>query len=128
MNSARELALLIDLRHCVDRGQLVLHYQPKFDLATREISGVEALVRWQHPTRGLLVPEGFMPEAERTRMIEPVTKWVLGEALRQQRTWHDDGVELTIAVNISAHSLGAGSNLPDIVAELTEAWGPHRSG
>ena len=123
MHSARELALLLDLRHCVDRGQLVLHYQPKFDLATREVSGVEALVRWQHPTRGLLGPNSFMPEAERTRMIEPVTNWVLGEALRQHRRWHDDGVDLTIAVNISAHSLGASSNLPDIVAELTAAWG-----
>jgi len=123
MSSARELALLLDLRHCVDRGQLVLHYQPKFDLATREISAVEALVRWQHPGRGLLTPESFMPEAERTRMIEPVTRWVLGEALRQHRTWRDDGVDLMIAVNISAHSLGARSNLPDIVAELTEVWG-----
>jgi diguanylate cyclase (GGDEF)-like protein/PAS domain S-box-containing protein len=118
-----QLALLDDLRQCIARGELVLHYQPKIELRIREISGVEALVRWQHPEHGLLAPASFMPEVERTELIEPVTRWVLDEALRQQQIWLDQGVDLTMAVNISAHSLRSGSNLPEIVAELTEAWG-----
>jgi diguanylate cyclase (GGDEF)-like protein/PAS domain S-box-containing protein len=122
-DSARQHALLVDLRQCIAREELVLHYQPKIDLATREISGVEALVRWQHPVLGLLAPASFMPEVERTELIEPVTRWVLNEALRQQRIWRNEGVDLTMAVNISAHSLGSSSNLPEIVAELTETWG-----
>ena len=117
------LALLSDLRQCITRGELVLHYQPKVDLATRHISGVEALVRWRHPTRGLLAPGSFMPEAERIDLIEPLTRWVLNEALRQQRAWRDEGVDLAIAVNISATCLSHASTLPDTVAELAETWG-----
>ena len=120
---ARQLALLVDLRECAARGELVLHYQPKIDLATREISGVEALVRWQHPELGLLAPDSFMPEVERTALIEPVTRWVLAEALRQQRRWREAGFDLTLAVNISPHSLRRGSSLPALVAELTQTWG-----
>jgi EAL domain-containing protein (putative c-di-GMP-specific phosphodiesterase class I) len=121
--AARELALLADLRQCIARNELVLHYQPKIDLRTRRISGVEALIRWQHPVQGLLPPASFMPEVERTELIEPVTRWVLTEALRQQHTWREEGVNLTVAVNISAHSLRPSSSLPEIVAELTETWG-----
>jgi diguanylate cyclase (GGDEF)-like protein/PAS domain S-box-containing protein len=122
-HSAQELALLTDMYQCIARDQLVLHYQPKIELATREITGVEALVRWQHPRRGLLLAASFMPELERTELIEPLTRWVLNEALQQQRIWRDQGVDLTMAVNISGHSLGEGSNLPGMVAELTDAWG-----
>jgi diguanylate cyclase (GGDEF)-like protein/PAS domain S-box-containing protein len=120
---ARQLALLVDLRQCAARRELILHYQPKIDLATREIAGVEALVRWQHPKLGLLAPDSFMPEVERTALIEPVTRWVLNEALRQQSSWREDGFDLIVAVNVSAHSLRSNSNLPEVVAELTQAWG-----
>jgi len=123
MNEAPEVALLTDLRQCIARDQLVLHYQPKIDLETREITGVEALVRWQHPRRGLLMPASFMPQLERTALIEPLTRWVLNESLRQQHIWLNQGVDLTVAVNISGHSLGPGSSLPEMVAELTETWG-----
>ena len=122
-HAARQLALLTDLRHCVARHGLVLHYQPKFDVATGAIVGVEALVRWQHPVQGLLLPASFLPEVERTALIEPVTQWVLNEALRQQRIWRDQGIDLTMAVNISGRSLRPSSNLPHMVAELTETWG-----
>jgi diguanylate cyclase (GGDEF)-like protein/PAS domain S-box-containing protein len=121
--AAQQLALLGDLRQCVARDQLVLHYQPKIDLATRKLSGVEALIRWQHPVQGLLSPASFMAEVERTELIEPVTRWVLDEALRQQRIWRDQGVDLTMAVNISAHSLRSKSDLAGTVAELTDIWG-----
>jgi len=121
--TARRLTLLADLRQCIARDELVLHYQPKIDQRSREIYGVEALIRWQHPVQGLLSPSSFMPEVERTELIEPLTRWVLNEALRQQQVWHTEGVDLAMAVNVSAHSLRPTSNLPETVAELTEAWG-----
>jgi len=121
--TARRLTLLSELREGIPRGELVLHYQPKVDLGTRKTTGVEALVRWQHPTSGLLMPAQFMPEAGRSELIEPLTTWVLDEALRQQREWRDAGFDLTMAVNISARSLTRGSALPDTVALLTDTWG-----
>jgi len=122
--TARRLTLLTDLRDGIPRGELVLHYQPKVDLnAGQRTTGVEALVRWHHPTQGLLMPAQFMPEAERSELIEPLTDWVLNEALRQQRVWTDAGFDLTMAVNISARSLMRHSDLPDTVAKLTETWG-----
>ena len=105
------------------REELVLDYQPKIDLATGAICGVEALVRWRHPKQGLLAPARFMPEVERTHLIAPVTRWVLNTALRQQRVWRDAGIDLTMAVNVSARSLRQASSLPDTVAELTQLWG-----
>jgi diguanylate cyclase (GGDEF)-like protein/PAS domain S-box-containing protein len=122
-HTSDHLSLLFDLRHCVTRNELVLHYQPKIDLDTREITGVEALVRWQHPTQGLLAPASFMPEVERTHLLAPVTRWVLDAALRQQRRWRDEGLDLSMAVNVSARSLLRASTLPDAVAELTQLWG-----
>ena len=120
--TARRLTLLSELRAGIPRGELVLHYQPKVDLATRRTIGVEALVRWQHPTAGLLMPAQFMPEAARSELIEPLTAWVLDAALRQLREWCDAGFDLTMAVNISARSLTRGSSLPDTVAQLTDTW------
>jgi EAL domain-containing protein (putative c-di-GMP-specific phosphodiesterase class I) len=125
-NTADHLSLLQDLGRCVSRDELVLHYQPKIALATGRITGVEALVRWQHPSLGLLSPGRFMPEVERTHLIAPVTRWVLETALRQQRLWRDQGVDLTMAVNVSARSLRAASTLPEAVAELTQLWGTAR--
>ena len=122
--TTRRLTLLSELRDCITRGELVLHYQPKIDLTgEHRTTGVEALVRWHHPVHGLLQPADFMPEAERSELIEPLTTWVLDEALRQQRVWSDAGLDLTMAVNISARSLMRGSTLPDTVARLTDAWG-----
>jgi diguanylate cyclase (GGDEF)-like protein/PAS domain S-box-containing protein len=125
-NTADHLSLLQDLGRCVSRDELVLHYQPKIALVTGRITGVEALVRWQHPSLGLLPPGRFMPEVERTHLIAPVTRWVLETALRQQRLWRDRGVDLTMAVNVSARSLRAASTLPETVAELTQLWGTAR--
>jgi diguanylate cyclase (GGDEF)-like protein/PAS domain S-box-containing protein len=122
--TARRLTLLSELRDCIPNGELVLHFQPKVHLADPQRTiGVEALVRWRHPTGGLLMPGQFMPEAVRSELIEPLTRWVLDEALRQQRLWSDAGFDLTMAVNISARSLGRGSDLPDTVARLTDTWG-----
>jgi EAL domain-containing protein (putative c-di-GMP-specific phosphodiesterase class I) len=79
-------------------------------------------LRWQHPQRGLLMPISFIPEVESSELIVPVTKWVLNEALRQQQIWHTQGLDLSVAVNISARSLGPRSVLPDTIRELTEIW------
>ncbi|MDX6656886.1 MAG: hypothetical protein QOH62_1679 [Solirubrobacteraceae bacterium] len=118
----RTLRLLGELRDGIPRDELVLHFQPKIDLATCRTVGVEALVRWQHPIGGLLMPGEFMTEAERSDLIEPLTAWVLDSALRQLRVWTDAGLDLSMAVNISARSLAHDSVLPDTIAQLTETW------
>ncbi len=122
--TARRLTLLNELRLGIARDELVLHFQPKVDLtAEPRTVGVEALVRWQHPTSGLLMPAQFMPEAEQSELIEPLTKWVLNEAVRQQHIWSEAGLDLTMAVNVSARSLTPHGDLPETVAMLTEKWG-----
>ena len=109
--ATRQLELLLELRKCVSRNELILYYQPKIELGTGAICGVEALVRWQHPARGVLLPGVFMADVERTELLGPLTHWVLNEAVRQQRTWDEAGINMTMAVNISARSLTSRSTL-----------------
>ena len=120
--ATRQLEAMLELRKCVSRSELILHYQPKFQLGTGTICGVEALVRWEHPARGLLLPEMFMADVQRTELLGPLTQWVLNEALRQQRAWDDRGIDLTMAVNISARSLGARSTLLGTLEQAQRAW------
>ena len=94
-----------ELRTAIEQGDLVLHYQPKVRLVNGVLVGVEALVRWQHPERGLLPPGDFMPLAEPTALIKPLTQHVLDCALEQCRRWEDAGRVLAVAVNISARNL-----------------------
>jgi diguanylate cyclase (GGDEF)-like protein len=115
------LTLVGELRHAIDENQLVLHYQPKAELATGEIKGVEALVRWKHPTRGLLQAGDFISVAQRTGLIKPLTLWVLDSALSQCRRWHDEGFELSVAVNLSARNL-LDLQLPQDIASLLDKW------
>jgi diguanylate cyclase (GGDEF)-like protein len=103
--STEQLQLLGELRVALEQRQLVLHYQPKLDLVTGEVRGVEALVRWQHPERGLLPPDTFVPTAERTGLINPLTDYVLDVALGKAARWLEDGLSVPMAVNISARSL-----------------------
>jgi diguanylate cyclase (GGDEF)-like protein len=119
--SPDRLTLLTELRRAIDRGQLVLHYQPKADLRTGEIHGVEALVRWEHPERGLIAPDEFIPPAQKTGVIGPLTMFVLDEALRQCRTWALQGLDLCVAVNLSTRNL-LDVHLPDTVLELLGRW------
>jgi len=115
------LMLAQGLREAIGRGELVLHYQPKGALATGEVCSVEALVRWRHPERGLLPPAEFVPLAEQTDLIGPLTSAVIDGALRQSAAWRREGVELAVAVNVSiANLLDVG--FPDEVASAIERW------
>jgi diguanylate cyclase (GGDEF)-like protein len=116
------LALMSELRSAIERDQLLLHYQPIVNLRTREMSGVEALTRWRHPKRGMVPPMEFIPLAERAGLTKPLTVWVLREALRQMRSWRDDGLELSVAVNLSMRTLHD-PELPQLVRDLIERAG-----
>jgi len=121
-HSRDRLETIEQLRRAVDTGQLVLHYQPKLDLRTGTVVGVEALVRWDHPDRGLLYPDVFVPLAEQTGLMRPLTLAVLDMALRQCRAWREEGIDLQVAVNLSASTL-LDSRLPDEVTRLLNAAG-----
>jgi len=120
-HSPRRLALLGELRRAIEQQQLVLHYQPKVDAHTGRVLGVEALVRWQHPEHGLVQPDDFIPLAERTGLIAPLTHDVLDQALRQCQAWQQAGHELPVAVNVSARRL-LDLAFPDEVAGLLARW------
>ena len=104
-NTPERLVLISDFGRALQEQQLLLHYQPKFDLQARRMVGFEALVRWEHPRRGLLYPVAFIPMIELTDAIQELTLQVLDMALRQQRSWRDQGLEYSVAVNLSARNL-----------------------
>jgi diguanylate cyclase (GGDEF)-like protein/PAS domain S-box-containing protein len=111
-----------ELRHAIARKELVLHYQPKVNLATGAISGVEALLRWRHPLRGLLHPAQFMSVAEESGLIVSIGRWVLRESCRQTKAWQDSGLPpVRIAVNVSAVELRAKDFVDGVGRALSEA-------
>ena len=114
---AHDLGLQSDVRKAIEHDQLRLHYQPKIDLSTGEVVGVEALVRWQHPERGLLPPAEFIPAMEQTSLIDPLTSWVLERALKDCAQWTALGATWTVAVNVSARNLDSAG----FAATVTEA-------
>jgi EAL domain-containing protein (putative c-di-GMP-specific phosphodiesterase class I) len=116
-NSPSKLALIGELRYAIESDELLLHYQPKVHLRTGDIHGLEALVRWQHPMRGLMRSGEFVPIAENTGLIEPMTMKILRLALKQARRWQDEGARLSVAVNLSVRNL-LDPNLPQEVAKL----------
>ena len=122
--SPRRLVLANELRHAIDRGQLTVHYQPKADLRTGEVTGVEALLRWHHPEYGFIPPDEFIPLAEHTGSIRPLTRWVLAAAISQCGAWRRNGVELEVAVNLSMRSL-LDMGLPEEVENLLARAGLH---
>lgn len=105
-NAHHQRQLLQDLRKAIDAGEFVLHYQPKFIAPSGPVTGVEALLRWQHPERGLIPPDHFLPLAEKTGLIVPIGSWVLNEACGQLQRWRNEqGKDWTVSVNLSALQL-----------------------
>jgi EAL domain-containing protein (putative c-di-GMP-specific phosphodiesterase class I) len=112
-----------DLRRGIERGELRLHYQPMIDLAADRVVGFEALVRWQHPLRGLIPPLSFVPLAEETGLILPLGRWVLENACRQARIWRDarpDAPPLSMSVNLSARQFAQPELVDEVQAILEE--------
>ncbi len=113
------LELMQDLRRAMDRHELILHYQPKFEAPNGPAIGAEALLRWMHPTRGLIQPDEFIPLAEKTGLIVPIGEWVLDEACRQMREWHHAGRhDWTMAVNLSPVQFGHPALIQTVKATL----------
>jgi diguanylate cyclase len=112
----QKLALASDLRRAIEEGQLTLHYQPKAVLATGDVAGVEALVRWNHPERGMIPPDSFISLAERSGLIRKLTLWVLGTALEQAARWRETGLDVPVSVNLSTRDL-IDLRLPDEISD-----------
>jgi diguanylate cyclase len=123
MESGDTLApvLMGELREAIEHADIVVHYQPQVEIRSGRVSGVEALVRWQHPRHGLLEPDTFIPSAEQMGLIGPLTDYVLNGALHQCALWESDGLALTVAVNISAGNLLD----PDLVGDVRSALQRH---
>jgi diguanylate cyclase (GGDEF)-like protein len=116
-HSVRRLSLMTDLRQAVARDELELLFQPKVDVRTEEVTHAEALVRWNHSTHGVLRPDEFIPVAEQSGRIGLITKWVIRKAIAQCAAWRDEGIELTVAVNLSALDL-FDAELPTLISGL----------
>lgn len=115
------VALLHELGQAVANDELRLHYQPKIDINISQVSGVEALMRWQHPTEGLMAPEQFIPLAEQSGLIKPLTNWVLNTALRQYAEWYRAGVRLPMSVKVPTASI-QDPDFPDQIAKCLSEY------
>jgi len=126
-NSVRQLTLSGELRQAILGGKLSVHLQPKLHLPTRRVKSVEALTRWHHERLGVVTPDEFIPHAEQTGLIKDLTDWMIREVLRQLAKWQEEGLEMTVAVNVSAKMLHD-DTLPDVIIGLCREFGvpPHR--
>jgi len=118
---ANRMELDMDLRDAHEQGQFFLAYQPTFSLSDMTPTGVEALIRWQHPTRGVVQPDAFIPALEQTGLITDVGRWVLREACRQGAAWRRAGYPIAMAVNVSARQLDTDELIADIQAALSDS-------
>ncbi len=115
------LTLASELRNAIETGELVVYYQPKVDIASEHIVGVEALIRWQHPEKGMIQPDLFIPMAEETGIIHPFTAWLINEVACQIRQWLDKGINLIVAINLAPRNLLEAS-LPEQLKLAIERW------
>jgi diguanylate cyclase (GGDEF)-like protein len=121
---AAQLALVAELRRAIETDELVLYYQPKAELRTGRVCAVEALIRWQHPTRGMVAPDAFLPVAEQTGLIDGLTRWVLAAALAQVVAWGPAFEGLSMSVNVSARNLARADFADTVLAALATAGVP----
>ncbi|PKO59759.1 MAG: hypothetical protein CVU25_01415 [Betaproteobacteria bacterium HGW-Betaproteobacteria-19] len=120
---SERLVIENELRLALERGEFIVHYQPQLDVASGEITGMEALLRWQHPERGLVAPNQFIPIAEDSGLIVPLGAWVLRAACRQARAWRDAGlIDVVMAVNLSARQFDQ-QDLPELIASVLDMSG-----
>lgn len=122
-NAHQQFLLQQELQHALERGELALHYQPKYAARSGEVVGAEALLRWQHPQQGAISPARFLPLAEKSRLIIPIGNWVIDEACRQMSRWRDAGhPDWNVAVNLSTIQLAS----PGLLEEVESALARHR--
>lgn len=119
--SQNRLALMGELRHAIEHEELLLYYQPKVDIKGEYVTEVEALVRWQHPIQGFMMPDKFIPFAEQTGLIISLALWVIKEAIRQCSTWHRKGYLYKVAINLSARNLHD-TQLPDYIHRVMQMY------
>ena len=115
------LLLQTDLGEALDREELFLLYQPTLDLQSERVVGVEALIRWRHPVRGIVQPNDFIPLAEETALIVPIGRWVLTEACKQAAVWHEESRSVQVSVNVSARQLDHKNLLEDVQGALADS-------
>jgi diguanylate cyclase (GGDEF)-like protein len=115
------LLLQTDLREALARDELFLLYQPTIDLQSEHVVGVEALIRWRHPARGVIAPDNFIPLAEETGLIVPIGRWVLAQACKQAAIWHDESHSVQVSVNVSARQLDHKNLLEDVQGALADS-------
>lgn len=115
-HSAQEITV-DDLKQAIRKNQLVLHFQPQLELGTKKLSGIEVLVRWQHPEQGLVYPDSFIPLAENSGLIGELTYWVIDNTIQQQQLWQREGLTTTVSVNISTMDITS-LKLPEQLADL----------
>ena len=120
-NSRRRIALIANLRQAIEQEEITLHFQPKVSLPDGVVRGVEALARWSHPRHGLVPPDQFIPLAEQTAMIRPLSRLILSSAMRHCHEWRALGLDMPVAVNLSMRDL-QNPELPAIVEELLGQW------
>jgi EAL domain-containing protein (putative c-di-GMP-specific phosphodiesterase class I) len=125
-HSLFELTMEAELRKAVEAGSFELHYQPKIDIQRKRILGVEALIRWIHPEHGFIAPDQFIPLAEQSGLIHPITEWVLNTALAQANKWQRQGMDIGVAVNLSAYSLNDATLLDMVATALAVSDVPAR--
>lgn len=116
-NTIGRLALMAEFREALSKDELQLHYQPKFDLASRKIVSAEALLRWNHPVNGFIPPDEFIPLAEQTGLVLPLTLWVFNQALEDWKVWHSEGNDISVAINLSVYCLQF-TNLPGTIQTI----------
>jgi len=126
-NTPDRLSLMGELRQAIYENQLELYYQPKVELKTSRITGVEALVRWNHHERGFIPPDEFIPMAESSSLIRPLTYWVIKAAIAQQEKWYEAGISFSIAINLSMHNLHDADFISELERLLEETPVPNSS-